>query len=150
MRRRSNHSDDGCNRICSSRDGLTIIEVLVALTLLSVIAAAIVGAFSLLATLNRGSASEVDVGRAVRTISEKIINDWRTPSEWENATVGGFTFDQYVAVVSARGGGEAPFCTGSFTPPATNVAAAVRTVTLVCELDRGDQSTYIFQVGSPL
>ena len=134
----------------ASRRGLTIIEVLVALTLLSVIAASIVGAFSLLATLNRGSAAEVDVGRAVRTISEKIINDWKTPSEWESASVGGFTFDAYVAEVSARGDGQPPFCTGAFDPPATNVAAPVRTVVITCDRDQDVQSTFIFQVGSPL
>jgi len=129
--------------------GVTVVEVLVALTLLSIVAAAIVGSFSLLTTLNRGSSAEVDVGRAVRTISEKVINDWKVPAEWELATVGGFTFNEYVTLV-ASAAGQGQFCTGSFTPAASVVNATIRTVVITCDIGEDGQATFIFDVGSPL
>ena len=129
--------------------GVTVIEVLVALSLLSIVAAAIVGSFSLLTTLNRGSSAEVDVGRAVRTISEKVINDWKVPAEWELATVGGFTFDGYVTLV-ATAAGQGQFCTGSFTPAVSVVDAPVRTVVITCDIGEDGQATFVFDVGSPL
>jgi hypothetical protein len=116
-----------------ARVGITVIEVLVALTMLSVVAASIVGVFSLLATLNRGARSEVDVGRAVRTISEKVIADWSLPSEWEEGSVGGLTFNEYVALVAA-GPVDGPFCDGEFSP-ALGAGGPVRTVSIRCQLD---------------
>ena len=122
--------------------GLTVVEVLVALALLGIVSAAIVGSFSLLVTLNRGASVDVDYGRVVRSVSEKIVNDWKVPSEWIDATVGGYGLAGFVDVETDGR------CTASYEDAEV---PEVRVVTVLCFAERDlAEQVYQFEIGSPL
>lgn len=131
------------------RHGLTVIEVLVALTLLGVVSAAIIGSFSALVSVNRDVSAEVDVGRIARTISETTVNQWRLLDNWNAGSVSGDLFDEYVRNVSDVANEGTPLCTGSFEPE-VGVPTVVRTLTIDCVVSAsGNTARYVFQVGAP-
>lgn len=125
----------------SKISGLTIIEVLVAMTLLAVVSSAIVGSFALVTSLNRDTSADVDYSRLVRSVAEAITDDWEVPSEWNAGTVGGSLLAGFVDNETDG------VCQGSWSAPDVD---EVRVVTIVCEAtgDLGAQ-TYQFEVGDP-
>ena len=123
------------------RHGLTLVEVLVAMTLLAIVSSAIVGSFALMTSTNRDTSADVDYGRLVRSVSEGIADDWEVPSEWNAGTIGGYLLADYV-VNETQGR-----CEGSWSAPDVS---AVRVVTIACEaVDDLAAQTYQFELGSP-
>lgn len=124
--------------------GLTLVEVLVALALLGVMSAAIVGTFSLTATLNREAATDVDDARTVRSATERIRLEWTDPELYESMTIGttdGLTVDQYVR---EQLGGD---CSAEVLQDPI-VPDAVRIVRITCR--EGDAArTYDLEFGRP-
>lgn len=128
--------------------GLTIIEVLVALTLLSVVAVAVVGSFSLIVSVNRDTSVDVDLSRVVRSVTEKVVDDWEDFNNFDNELVSGLPLedaanpeDDYMYTATAGR------CSATVSTPDV---ATVKLVTIVCQgSDDLDEQTYYVEVGDP-
>ena len=121
--------------------GLTIIEVLVAMTLLAIVASALVGTFAFMSTTNRDASLDVDYSRLVRSVGDGIADDWAVPSEWNAATVGGYELPQYVTNETDQR------CVGSW---AEGDVPVVRVITITCQAAGGlEAQAYQFELGSP-
>jgi len=125
------------------RDGFTIVEVLVAMVLLGLISAAIVGTFSLMTGINRAASSDVDYSRIVRSVYERTKLDWSLPLEWENERVAGTHVSTYVSNMSDGR------CNAEVIEDAV-VPDAVRVVRVSCEAE-GDlpEQVYNLEFGKP-
>lgn len=123
------------------QSGLTVIEILVALALLGIVAAALVGSFSLLTSVNRDSSTDVDLSRVVRSVSEKIVDDWEDFTNYDDELVSGFTLNEYM--VEATGSR----CTAATSKPDVDT---VKLVTISCAGSGNlDDQTYYVEVGDP-
>lgn len=124
-----------------STRGLTLVEVLVAMTLLGIVSVALVGSFSLLASVNRDSSVDVDMSRVVRSVTEKIVDDWDDFDNFDNELVSGYSIHEYVDQATSQR------CDVSVTSPDIE---SVKLVALTCEAggDVGEQSYYV-EVGDP-
>ena len=122
--------------------GLTVIEVLVGMTILAIISAALLGTFSSIVSMNRDASRDIDYSRVVRTVVDRTKLDWELPSEWESGSVGNVSFSDFVDV---RSRGE---CSGSYVDDP--VTSEVRQVTIVCSAS-GDLGEQAFEVefGAP-
>lgn len=122
--------------------GLTVIEVLVAMAILAIASAALLGTFASIVTLNRDASRDVDYSRVVRSVVDRTKLDWEIPLEWDEGRVANVPFAQFV---EARSDGA---CTGTFDP--STVSADVRIVTMVCAA-AGDlaEQTYMVEFGRP-
>lgn len=69
------------------RRGLSLIEVLVALALLSIIATAIIATFSVTARINRDASIDVDYSRVVRSAMERVAVYFSDPVNWVDSEV---------------------------------------------------------------
>jgi prepilin-type N-terminal cleavage/methylation domain-containing protein len=130
------------------RTGLTVIEVLVALALLSVVATAIIGSFSLVARLNRDASVDVDYSRVVRSVMERVGVVWQNTDRWEdgNAFIDDeeTTVNDFVQALSED-------CTAEVLPPVDG-SAVVRVVRITCSGASGSNlapQVFEMEFGSP-
>lgn len=70
-----------------TRHGLTIIEVLLALTLLGVVAASVVGMFPNIVKLNRATAVDQTTTLAVKQFMESVRGSWSERARFDAATL---------------------------------------------------------------
>lgn len=133
--------------------GLTIVEVLVAMTMLAVLAAAIVAGFSSIVQLNRTASEDVDYSRVIRTTTEQVRLLWVDPEQWDDA----LTLEDLSARVNDIAQGLSADCTALVRPPHDEEAVAdigsrltVRVLEVVCG-DPDDPRTLVYNVefGAP-
>lgn len=118
--------------------GFTVIEVLVAITVLAIVAAAIVGSLSVAVRLNAATTDEIDYSRVVRTVAESARVSWSDAAVWPDA---GASF--LASVVDDTG------CNVTVLEPTDGAAAAadlVRVLSIECPAPRGTDRPFVFQV----
>ena len=138
----------GSERSRRSRDGLTVIEVLVALALLGIVATAIIGSFSLVARLNRDASIDVDYSRVVRSTMERVGVVWQNTDRWED---GGAFLDEEATTVNDFVQALSDECQAEVLAPLDG-SPVVRVVRITCSGASGTNlSPQVFEMefGSP-
>lgn len=125
--------------------GLTVVEILVALVMLAVMSAAIIGSFALLRTIREDASTDVDFSRSVRTALERIRIEWQDPELFIAEQVGSeqrLTVDAYVSEYVNDA------CSGEVVDDAV-VPLAVKLVRVTCTADDGDTQVFEVEFGRP-
>ena len=113
----------------ATQAGFTLIEVLVAIAMLGVVAAAIFSAFAVVSELNRDAARDQEATVAARSYLEDVRAAWSTPDD----------FDLAVAPAPPVG------CTVTLEPSVPS-GEVVRTVSLACD---AVQDAFVVVLGRP-
>lgn len=119
--------------------GLTLIEVLIAMSILSVIAAAIMAALPSLVTMNRASLDDVNVTVVAKTYLERVRDEWTTQAAFDAGML--------PAVPTPPG----RTCTASVTDPdAGAFTPAIRKrVTFTCSATNANPLVFRVELGRP-
>lgn len=135
--------------------GLTIVEVLVAMAMLAVLAAAIVAGFSSIVQINRTASEDVDYSRVIRTLTEEVRVAWTDPQKWDV----GVTLAELTEGVNASAQELSPDCTAAVTEPFDESAVlesvvggerlAVRVLEVVCGREGARRQVYAVEFGAP-
>ena len=123
--------------------GLTIIEVLVAITVLAIVGVAVVGSLSVAVRLNLESSGEVDYSRVVRTASEQARLSWSDAEIWSDDEDGGAEARFLDETVAGTG------CAYSVRAPSdllAEAADAVRVIAITCPPPAGTGNQLVFEV----
>jgi prepilin-type N-terminal cleavage/methylation domain-containing protein len=130
------------------KQGLTLIEVLVAIAMLGLISAAIVGSFTLLRTINSAAEEEVDYTRAVRSAYERIRLEWLDPSLFEAEQIGADLTAKSVADFVSEDVSSA--CTAEVFDDPEVGGDLVKRVRITCEgAGNGPDQVYETEFGRP-
>ncbi len=117
--------------------GLTIIEVLIAVTILAVLAVAALTAIPTFLRLNQATAEDQAVTAQARTFMETLRSQWRDPAAFAAGSL---------PVVPAPAGYR---CEASVTDPDPGSPGIRKRVMLTCTRDAGGDYTFIVELGRP-
>jgi prepilin-type N-terminal cleavage/methylation domain-containing protein len=113
--------------------GLTIIEVIVAMALLAILCAALVGVLPSLSRNTRASTVDTVQSQAVYSTFEAVASAWTNPTAFTNETVDvGGSAVPVATFVSGRTGGE---CTAVVTPQPSATAMTRKRLVITCAGD---------------
>jgi Tfp pilus assembly protein PilV len=122
----------------AKREGLGLIEVLVSITLLTVVGLAVVAGFSSLTRLNQDARADVEFVRVARTVMERMAVVWGNPERWQLEVTDSDAVQALTAELDSR-------CTAEILAPldAARLGSAVRVLQVSCQ--RADGMTLVFQ-----
>ena len=110
--------------------GFTLIEMLVAIALLSIIGMALISFLPTIVTLNRNSTQDQEITVAAKQFFEEVRRDWATPTTFEAGTIPN----------PPEG------CSASIQDPDSGAPGIRKRVTLACD---DGASSFVAEFGRP-
>lgn len=112
------HSDGPRLRV----GGLSLVEVLVAITILAIISAAVVGLLPSIVRTSRAASNDLIDTQTMQTVLERIAGEWQDSSAYAAQTIGEDAIGVFIAEQLA-----ASDCTGAVSQPAVSRTLVVIT-----------------------